>query len=483
MTDLLQASATELARRIREGETTSRQVVDRHIELAQEWNPSLRAIVHTRFEEARTEADAADERLASEGSEDLPPFFGVPCTIKECFAFEGLPHSSGLLRRKDLIADADAPAVARYKAAGAIPLGTTNISELCMWMESSNPVYGRSSNPYDLRRIVGGSSGGEGAIVGCGASPFGLGSDVGGSIRMPAFFCGVFGHKPSPGIVPNTGQHPLAEGDCRRYLSTGPLCRRAEDLMPLLRVLAGPDGQDQVVASVELQDPERVDLSQLRIIDIPHNGNILHGVSPELRACQRAVVEHFERLGARVERPTLPRLSKSLDIWGAMMHLAAETPFSVHMGDGEKVHCMGELGKLLFGQSQHTLPAVVLGLIEAVSDFPPGRARKFHQMGLDLRAEMLDLLGDDGLLVYPSYPVTAPKHRQPLLRPTRFVYTAILNVLHLGVSQVPLGLDRRGLPLGVQLGAAPGLDHLPIAGAIELARAFGGWIKPPTAES
>ena len=140
----------------------------------------------------------------------LPPLLGVPCTIKENFAFVGTPQASGLLARAHIVNDHDAPAVARLRAAGAIPLGVTNTSELCMWMESFNKVYGITNNPYDPTRTVGGSSGGEGAIIGSGASPFGLGADVGGSIRMPAFFNGVFGHKPSPLLIPNGGQYPAA---------------------------------------------------------------------------------------------------------------------------------------------------------------------------------------------------------------------------------------------------------------------------------
>ena len=134
---------------------------------------------------------------------------------------------AGLMSRKARYARAasDAAAVQRLRAAGFIPLGVTNVSELCMWYESNNKIYGRTRNPYNLDRIVGGSSGGEGSIIGAGASPCGLGSDIGGSIRMPAFFNGVFGHKPSPAIVPNDGQVPLAQGEAARYCTTGPICR------------------------------------------------------------------------------------------------------------------------------------------------------------------------------------------------------------------------------------------------------------------
>ncbi|CAN0591760.1 unnamed protein product, partial [Laminaria digitata] len=182
---LLQLSATELARRIRERECSSVEVVEAHIQQLLAVNPRINAVVAERLEAAREEARAAD-RQAERTPGFLPPLLGVPCTIKECFAVKGMPQCAGLVARKDFRAEIDATTVARLRAAGAIVLGVSNTSELCMWMETNNRVYGRTNSPYDSGRIVGGSSGGEGAIVASGASPFGLGSDVGGSIRMPA---------------------------------------------------------------------------------------------------------------------------------------------------------------------------------------------------------------------------------------------------------------------------------------------------------
>src|SRR3954469_3974550 len=206
-TDLLRASALELAAAIRSGERTSREVIEAHIARLERFQPRTRAIAVPCFDSARAAADAAD---ATTG-DDAPPLHGVPCTIKESFAVEGLPNTAGLVSRRDHRSDADAPTVARLRAAGAIPVGLTNTSELCMWIESENRLYGRSSSAYDSRRTAGGSSGGEGAAVGSGGSPFGLGADIGGSIRIPAFFNGVFGHKPTAGLVTNEGQYPAAE--------------------------------------------------------------------------------------------------------------------------------------------------------------------------------------------------------------------------------------------------------------------------------
>jgi len=474
----LTASATELARRIRARETTSVDVVEAHIEQVERVNPTLNAVVQDRFDAARADAAAADARLTADGPDDLPPLHGVPCTIKECFALEGMRQCAGLASQKDHVPADQASTVVRLRAAGAIPLGVTNLSELCMWLESNNRVYGRTNNPYDAARIVGGSSGGEGAIVGAGASPFGLGSDIGGSIRMPAFFCGVFGHKPSGGLVPATGQIPVAHGDALRYLATGPLTRRAADLMPLTRILAGPDGADGGCEEMTLGDPGAVDLAGLTVLHVPDNGRT--PVSRELRDAQRRVADHLESLGARVRTPSIDGLKRSFDIWGSMLHEAGGPTFAELMADGnEGWRAIGAFGRWAVGGGVHTLPAIALALLETTADVPRGRAARWAARGEELRLELEDVLGPDGVMLYPPYARTAPKHHHPLLRPFEWVYTAILNVMQLPVTQVPLGLDSRGLPLGVQVAAAHGNDHLTIAVAEELERAFGGW-TPPT---
>ena len=143
MKELLSLSAARLAEMIRNREISSLEVVEEHIDRAKEVNPIINAIVKDRFSEARAEAEKADKQLKKNDNE-LPPLFGVPCTIKECFALKGMPNASGLLARKDVVSQSDAPTVARYRAAGAIPLGVTNTSELCMWMETNNRVYGLS---------------------------------------------------------------------------------------------------------------------------------------------------------------------------------------------------------------------------------------------------------------------------------------------------------------------------------------------------
>jgi fatty acid amide hydrolase 2 len=478
-------SGVALARLVRERAITSREAVEHHIAAIERVNPLLNAVVRTRFDEARREADAADALVRTAAPGDLPPFHGVPCTIKECFALTGMPQTGGLVRRRDHLSTSDATAVTRLRRAGAIPLGVTNLSEACMWMESNNYVYGRTNNPYDRTRIVGGSSGGEGAIVGAGASPFGLGSDIGGSIRGPAFFNGVFGHKSTGGLVPGSGQFPQASAGARRILTTGPLTRRAEDLMPLLRILAGPDGDDPGCFAMPLGDPAAVELRGRTVLDVPDDGRL--GVSDELRAAQERAASALSARGARVRVARFPELRNQFEIWSAMLGEAEQVPFAVVLGDGERVRPWRELPRWALRRSDHTLMALLLAALDPLPRALPRLAARTRALGERLRAAIGDALGADGVMLYPVYPTTAPPHDAPVrdyLR-LRFPsgYTGVINVLELPSTAVPLGLGRGGLPLGLQVVGPHGGDHLTIATALALEADLGGWVPPRIARA
>jgi fatty acid amide hydrolase 2 len=474
MNPLLTKSATALARLIRDGEVTSRAVVEAHIERTAEINPCINAVVADRFDEARDEARRADD--AVKAKRDLPPFHGVPCTIKESFALTGMPNTGGLFARAGVRATSDAPTVARLRAAGAIPLGVTNLSELCMWMESNNAVYGRTSSAYDRTRTSGGSSGGEGAIVGAGGAPFGLGADVGGSIRMPAYFNGVFGHKPSSGLVPNTGQFPTSTGGALYFLSTGPIARRAEDLFPVLRVLAGPDGVDTACKSRALGDPDAVEMRDITVLDVPDNGRL--AVSRDVRRAQARCAAILARRGATVRAERIDALRHSGEIWSAMLGSAEEVTFRELMANGAPFSPARELARWSVGRSHHTLPALVLALVEGVTKLRPDDTARFVAMGRALRRELDSLLDERTVMLFPTYPTVAPKHGAALLFPVKWMYTAIFNVMELPVTAVPLGLDAHGVPLGVQVVGAHGCDHVTIAVAKEIERETGGWVPP-----
>ena len=433
-------------------------------------------MVKDRFKKARLEAKEADAQLLKITPEKLPPFHGVPCTIKECFALIGMPQSAGLVARKNFRPTQEATAVIRLRQAGAIPLGITNLSELCMWMESHNNIYGRTNNPYNPKHIVGGSSGGEGAIIGAGGSPFGLGSDIGGSIRMPAFFNGVFGHKPTGGMVPGTGQFPTSSNQALRYLTTGPLTRRAEDLMPLLKILAGPDGKDTGCLPFKLGNPSNINIKELTVFDVEDNGKIK--VSKDLREAQEKAVNELAKQGAFIKKIRIEGLKKSFDIWSSMLEAAGGPSFKSLLGQGKPINAWAHLIKFFLRRSPHTFPAIGLAFLENLPKMTPAKTKRFVEYGHTLKKEVVDLIGPEGVMFFPSYPTPAPRHKKPLFPPFNWVYTAIFNVLELPVTQVPLGLNAKGLPLGVQVVGIHGNDHTTIAVAMALEKALGGWVPP-----
>ena len=477
MAEPLLASAQALARAVREGEISACELLELHLAHIRTVNPSINALVVERFEQARREAKEADRvRLACD-PEQLPPLHGVPCTIKECFAVAGMPQSAGLVARKSFRATKDASAVRRLKDAGAIIMGLSNTSELCMWMESYNHVYGRSRNPYNLDRIVGGSSGGEAALIGAGASPFGLGSDIGGSIRGPAFFNGVFGHKPSGGLVPGTGQHPNAEGEALSYLTTGPICRRAEDLMPLLSILAGPDGVDTACNARPLGDPATIKIDALEVHVVEDNGR--WPVSAQMRAAQWRAADALAARGAQVKVAQFEGLRHDMEIWSAMLSAASDKSFGHMLSDSGHFSLGRELCKWLFKRSHHTFPALGLVALERLVGAYRAGTRRNVARGMALRDELETHLGPHGVMLYPPYPTVAPPHGKPLFPPVYWAYTAIMNVMKFPVTQVPLGLSDEGLPLGVQVAAVDGNDHVTIAVALALEESLGGWTWPP----
>ena len=448
-------------------------MVEAHIEQCERCQPRTGAIAVERFDAARREADAADARIDSSDEGRLPPLLGVPCTIKESFEVAGMPNCAGLLARRGHRAEATAPTVQRLIDAGAIPLGLTNISELTLWIESDNRVYGRTNNPYDPSRAAGGSSGGEGAAVGSGASPFGLGSDIAGSIRIPAFYCGVFGHKPSNGLVPHTGSYPHPHGAATQLLSFGPLARRAEDLMPVLRIISGPDGADPLVkGEVELGDPASVSLEGLRVLI--SESAFVQPISSELLAARERAAGALAAAGARLERVRLPQ----------MRHTGEAYLATLSDGDGlaELLEQAGAdtltLRSALRRGGPHTTPVKVLALLELANRLSsPKRARKALAWGREYARELAETIGD-GVLLHPPLANVAPRHGHTHGRLYMVQPMAVFNLAGLPVTQVPMGLGSRGLPLGVQVAAAPGRDHVSIAVAIALERAFGGWAAP-----
>ncbi|XP_037954495.1 fatty-acid amide hydrolase 2-A-like [Teleopsis dalmanni] len=480
---ILLESATSLARKIRKQKLTSVQVLDAFIARINEVNPLLNCCVDNRFTEAHAEAEEADKLIKSkqytiEELEKIKPFLGVPISTKDCIAVKGLLHTSGLYCRKDVRASEDSDAMALMRKAGAIPFALTNVSEVCMWWESNNSVHGRSRNPYDTNRIVGGSSGGEGCIQAAAASPFGLGSDIGGSIRMPAFFNGIFGHKPSKFIVSNKGQFPIPFSEEQNsFLGIGPMTRHAEDLKPMLKIIAGEK-------AAQLNLDESVDLSKVRYFfqENDGGGRLVSAVDDDLINGVRQVVQHLKnKLNVPVDRVQFEQFRQSAAIWFANMKDDSGYGFEHQLGNMKTaINPYSELFMWLLRLSKHTF----IGIITAIMDKLQCRhgSSKYHHLVKkrnELRAELQELLGNDGVLIYPTHPTVAPYHNEPILRPINFSYTGIVNVLGFPATAVPLGkIGSEGLPLGVQVIANFNQDRLCLAVAEELERAFGGWAKP-----
>ncbi len=465
---ITQQSAVELAQAIRSGTLSAREVTEAHIEVLERVNPALNAVVADRYAQARLEADQADARIAGAGI--LPPLLGVPVTVKESIAVEGMPHSAGVVARAHIRPAAHATVVQRLVDAGAIVLGVTNTAEGCMWIESSNRIYGRTNNAYAPNRTAGGSSGGEGAAVGSGGSPVGLGTDTLGSIRIPAFCNGVFGHRPSTGLVPLTGAWPPPHG-VARMCSNGVIARRAEDLMPVLRIIAGPDSVDPLAGELPLREPTSNDLAGLRVTVV--EDAFLPGVGGEMLRARDRAAEALERAGAKVTRVSM----KSLRAIGLLttIVLAEETgvrfaetlraqgarPWSQVSWPGDHTTAMRSL--LLGEELERRLPKSLTGRAVRVA----------HSI-----AEQLMATVGDGLLLHPTMPTVAPRHGRTVGRPWSANAVAAFSLAGSPVTQVPLGLGAAGLPLGVQVVGGPGNDHLTIAAALELERAFGGWHPP-----
>ena len=476
MEHIFNTSGKHLAQELRDGKYSAVELIDAYIEEIQAVNPRLNAVVRDRFNLAREEAKQADHKLQTMDHDQLPPYLGVPCTVKESFQLSGMPNSAGLRSREQVIAKEDAVVVQRLRKSGAIPLGVTNTSELCMWMESNNKLYGRTNNPYDQNCIAGGSSGGEGSIIGSGASIFGIGSDVGGSIRMPAFFCGVFGHKPSSRLIPNHGQYPPAKSKAQDYLCTGPLCRKAEDLEPLLRIFAGASNKDGHCEDRLIPDVSHVSIRDLEVINVPDNGRI--AVSDDLKQRQEDAARALQSAGAKLHTLRLRGFRDALEIWSTLMSEAAITPYVEHLRNGRNFNLANETLRFLFGKSEFTIPSLGLVLVEKISAKMTRRAEQMKQAFRQLQSEISQLLRPNTVLLFPSYPSPAPAHNQPLYLPIRWQYTAIINVLELPATQVPLGLNASGKPLGTQIIGSHGCDHIGLAVALFLEKEFGGWRKP-----
>lgn len=370
--NLLLQSATTIASKIRKREVKSSDVVKAYIARIEEVNPILNFVVKDRFADAVKDAEQVDEFLSttSKTEEQLAessPFLGVPCTIKESLAVIGLPHTAGLHSRKNIVAVEDAPVVAAIRKAGAIPLAVTNTPELCCWWETFNSLYGRTHNPYNTTHTAGGSSGGEGSAIGAAASLFGIGSDFAGSIRIPASFNGVFGHRPTSQITSTVDHYPVpANDELKKLLVTGPLTRYSSDLRPILKVITKDKDPD-----LNLDTP--VDLKSIKVYYMEEEPDMFltTSVQPFIKSAIRKTVQHLQSSGVKVERLHLKGMKYAMMYWYAKIKTDDGPQLGRELANHKgTVSVMKEFCKSLVGASKHTLPVLLFGVLEAGNGIP-----------------------------------------------------------------------------------------------------------------
>ncbi len=455
MRELTDASATDTARAIQAREVSSLEVVSAYLERIDAVNPALNAVVQTTHEAALERAREADAALAR--GVVWGPLHGVPMTIKDSFETAGVITAAGTTGLKSYVPERDATVVQRLGAAGAILLGKTNVPEITLRFTTDNYVYGRTNNPYDPARMPAGSSGGAAAIVAACGAPFDIGSDTGGSIRIPAHFCGIAGLKPTAGRVPRTGHIPFLElGATEAFTQVGPLARRVEDLTLILSIIAGPDGHDPTTVPAPLGNPGSVDLKSLRVafyIDI--------GVTPpptaETSEAVLAAAAALAEVGASVREDLPPGVRTAPGFWREI--------FVADGGAGVR-RLLEKLGT----EQMHPF----LEWSQKGDDLPTSEYNALLSRWNELRSDGWAFLEDYDAIICPVNATPATLHGEP----TPFKYTHLYNLLGWPVAVVRCATSNDRLPIGVQIVARPWREDVVLAVAGYFERTFGGW-EPP----
>ncbi len=432
-----------LAGEIRAGRLSVRDVVEAALARIAAINGRLNAVVRLDEERALARAGEADRALAA--GETWGPLHGIPFTIKDSFDTAGLVTTWGTVGRRDFVPAADATVVARLLRAGGILLGKTNTPEFTLSFETDNRVYGRTNHPLDPTRTPGGSSGGAAAIVAAGAVPFDIGSDTGGSIRLPAHFCGVAGLKPTTGRVPRTGHCPPPGGLVNELTQIGPIARTVDDLALLFELITGPDGVDPYIAPVPLGDPAAVDVTRLRGAYFLDNG--LFSPDAEVAAATRQVVERLRQAGAVLAEALPDGIEETLDLIAPLMR----------GWDG------GSWVRLLLARSGTPEAESTLGRYLAAPGMAPAETIALFDRLDRYRGRMLAFWRDFDYLICPPAGFTAPEHGGVLARYPGTSYTMAFNLTGWPAGVVPAGAAAGGLPAGVQVAAPPWREDIVLA--------------------
>lgn len=444
------------------------EVVEAYLSRIERLNPQLNAIV-TLAPDAIERAREAESALMQ--GREVGMLHGVPLTIKDTIETVGLRTTSGSLLRAGHVPETDATAVARLKAAGAIILGKTNVPEMAIPYECDNPVFGRTNNPHDALRTPGGSSGGEAAAINACLSTAGLGSDLSGSIRVPAHFCGIVGLKPTIGRVPSAGHFPPATGALALGAVIGPMARAVEDLSLLLNVLTESSASETV--SAQMKNSPTDALAEMRGWRVASYVNESSGaLTYETRQAMRAAMRALNDAGFVVIEEEPPDLERASALWAALFSRAS----------------MLQLREVYSGQEEKAGAVVraVLASADKIPAFSPDESVNAWTERDRLRSALSDWMKSTPLILAPVGAIAAFEHGARRVRVGEemvsvfraFDYSRAFNVLGLPAVSVPAGRSLDGLPIGVQLIGRPFAEETVLAAASIIEEALGGWAKP-----
>ncbi len=462
-------SAVSMSEQIRGKQLSPVELVESHLTRIEELNPRLNAFVQIDAEGARRQARTAEEAVRT--GEKLGPLHGVPISIKSAIDVNGLRCESGSRLRAGIVAARDAPLVSRLRQAGAIILGVTNTPELLMAWETDNLLYGRTNSPWDVERTPGGSSGGEAAAIAAGMSAGGVGSDGGGSIRVPAHFSGICGLKPTPGRIPATGHFPVSAGPFALIGVVGPMARTATDLKVLFEAMQGSDDGDPSAAPVPVRWPEKDTLKRLRIGYFEDDGRT--PVTPETRAAVRTAVGTLQRAGFQVEPFRPEGLELARQLWWKIFGVAG----GMLLGPMMKGH-EAEIGLLLKQFSSWV----------AAEPSHTGESLLETWVQRDLvRMKIFAQMREYPVLLCPAAAIPAFRHGErswwvegkTVHYLDAWSYTEWFNLLGTPAVVVPVGKSPDGLPIGVQIVARPWEEEIVLSVAEVFEEQRGEWQPPP----
>lgn len=478
-------TATGMLTALRARQISAVELLELHERRYRRHNPELNAIVEPAFEAARHAAETADARRAR-GDDAL--LLGLPITLKESINVRGLRTTVGMPHWKDFRSEHDAPVTTRLKAAGAVLMGKTNVPKMLADWQSDNPIYGRTSNPWDRSRTPGGSSGGSAAALAAGLTALEFGSDIGGSIRVPAAFCGVYGHRPSETAMPRSGQFPFPPiPNPAVFMGVqGPMARSAEDLSLALDVAAGPETGEDVAWRLALPAARHARLADFRVAMLPPVPWI--PLDAEIAAALDALAAGLGRRGCQVKSVQPPELGDFRPHYALYLALLAAVQLSRVPAEQRRLRL-----DVLRTRDDEWSRASQRGAEGLAPDYIAWIGQREH-----MRAAWRAFFSEWDVLVAPAFFTPAYPHwdkpwpdteaslrrtldvnGKPVLEELGLFYPSVATVAGQPATAVPMGRTRTGLPIGAQVIGPYLEDRTPLRFAELLAQEFGGFTPPP----